>query len=290
MKKITGIIFALLTIFVIAKFKNAFAYDDPMLYVFYGITIALAFVSLLCFIPKGANEISLKYEKHTKRAIILAIFTILLIVLTVFAGVYLFGDRKYYFISLLIIFEIMIPFAFDFEKRKENAREIVMISVLCALAVAGRYVLAMVPQFKPTLAIIIISGVCLGGEKGFLVGAVSAFVSNFFFGQGAWTPWQMLCMGIVGFVAGLVFKKIKVNKINLSLYGFFSAIILYGGIINFGSVLMYQPYPTLEAVTLSYAMGLPVDIIHGFSTFFFLWFISIPMIEKIERVKTKYGI
>ena len=63
------------------------------------------------------------------------------------------------------------------------------------------------PQFKPVVALVIIAGVCFGGETGFLVGAVTGFVSNFFFGQGPWTPWQMFALGIVGFIGGILFKK-----------------------------------------------------------------------------------
>ena len=121
-----------------------------------------------------------------------------LIPITIFIGIYYLGDKKYYFISLLIILETMIPFAFAFENRKPKARELVIISSLCAIGVAGRTAFFMLPQFKPVAAIVIISGVAFGGETGFLVGAITAFVSNFFFGQGPWTPWQMFSFGIIG--------------------------------------------------------------------------------------------
>ena len=108
----------------------------------------------------------------------------------------------------------MIPFFMVFESRKPKARELIIISVLCAIAVSGRTAFFMTPQFKPVVAIVIISGVCFGGEAGFLVGAMTGFVSNFFFGQGPWTPWQMFCFGIIGFLAGILYKKgiLKNNK------------------------------------------------------------------------------
>ena len=101
----------------------------------------------------------------------------------------------------------MIPLGFAFENRKPKARELVIISALCAIGVAGRTAFFMLPQFKPVAAIVIISGVAFGGETGFLVGAITAFVSNFFFGQGPWTPWQMFSFGIIGFLAGIMFQK-----------------------------------------------------------------------------------
>ena len=84
-----------------------------------------------------------------------------------------------------------------FEDRKPQAREVLLIAVMAAIAVVGRMAFFMLPQFKPVTAIVIITGISLGAEAGFLTGAVAGFVSNFFFGQGPWTPWQMFAFGII---------------------------------------------------------------------------------------------
>ena len=147
-------------------------------------------------------------KDYTSRGTVISIFTFLILIpFTILFGVYFLDNRKYYFISSVIILEILIAFFLSFEKRKPQAREIVLISVLSALAVAGRCAFAAIPQFKPVAAIIIISGACFGANTGFLVGAITAFVSNFFFGQTPYTPWQMFAFGVIGFVAGLLFKK-----------------------------------------------------------------------------------
>ena len=292
-KKIMGLLFAILTIGTLVWGRNRFGYDDPMLYVWQFVTISEAFLCFLCLVPYKNRDLAKKGKgKLSKRTLFSILFVAVAIPVTVFCGIYLLGDRKYYFISLLIIFETIIPFLVNFEGKKPNAREIVIISILCAIGVAGRGLFSMIPQFKPVLAIVIIAGVCFGGETGFLVGAVTAFVSNFFFSQGNWTPWQMFCFGIVGFAAGIIFNKgvLKLNKISLCIYGFLSSVILYGGIINFGNVLMYMPYPDKEAIINSYIMGFPLDVLLGVSTVFFLWFMAEPMIEKLERIKTKYGL
>jgi len=231
-------------------------------------------------------------KKITKKNLLSVFFILLLILLTVLAGVFLFDDRKYYFISLLIILETMIPFCMAFESRKPKARELIVISVLCALAVAGRTAFFMFPQFKPVIAIMIISGVCFGGETGFLVGAVTGFVSNFFFGQGPWTPWQMFALSIIGFISGFLFKAkiLKKTKFSLCVFGFLTTLIIYGGIMNPASVIMSQNKITLRMLCTAYITGAPLDIIHALSTAFFLWLISEPMIEKMERIKTKFGI
>ena len=248
------------------------------------------------YTPKNTIKTTKKTQtsdrKNTKRTLLSVLLILFLIPLTVFAGVFLFDDRKYYFISLMIILETMIPFCMMFESRKPRARELVVISVICALAVTGRTAFFMLPQFKPVVAIIIIAGICLGGEAGFLVGAVTGFVSNFFFGQGPWTPWQMFSLGLIGFLSGIVFnnKHIKKTKLSLCLFGILVTFIIYGGIMNPASVIMSQNKITLQMLFATYVTGFPLDIIHSLSTAFFLWFISGPMIDKIERVKTKYGL
>ena len=167
-----------------------------------------------------------------------------------------------------------------------------IISVLCAIAVIGRTAFSMIPEFKPVVALVIISGICFGGETGFLVGSITAFVSNFIFGQGPWTPWQMYALGIIGFMAGVLFKEDSFAKtrIVLSVFGFFVTLVLYGVIMNTASVLMMTTAPTADMLKTAYIMGFPVDMIHALSSAFFLWFIAEPMIEKLERVKVKYGL
>ena len=231
-------------------------------------------------------------RKLTKRTLTSAFLILLLIPLTIYIGFFFLEARKYYFISLLIMIETFIPFLMVFEKRKPKARELVVISVLCALAVAGRTAFFALPQFKPVVALVIIAGVCFGGETGFLVGSVTGFVSNFFFGQGPWTPWQMFAFGIIGFIAGVLFKKgfLRRTKISLCLFGFFATFFIYGGIMNPASIIMWQTKITWEMLLSAYITGIPLDLIHAFSTVFFLWFVSEPMIEKLERIKIKYGL
>ncbi len=251
--------------------------------------VAASFLSF--FAGKGfSGEIRVVRDKKTSKYALVALAVMLVIVpITIYFGKAFLGDRKYYFISLLIILETLLPFLFVFEKRKPQARELVLISVLCGISVAGRTAFYMLPQFKPVLALVIISGICFGSETGFLVGAVTGFVSNFFFGQGPWTPWQMFAFGIVGFGAGIVFKFIKITRLSLCVFGLISAVVLFGVVVNFGNVIVYQ-MPTAELIKAALLSGLPFDLIHGIATAFFLWCISEPMITKISRVKHKYGL
>ena len=223
-------------------------------------------------------------------AAVLMIF--LTIPLTIFLGLTIFDDRQFYFIAMLIILQTMLPFALVFEGRKPQAREIVIIAVLCALAVAGRAAFFMLPQFKPVIAIIIIAGVAFGGEAGFFVGAMTGFVSNMFFGQGPWTPWQMFAFGIIGFLAGVLFRKglLPRAKIPLCIFGGLATLLIFGGIMNPASVLIFQPNPTPEMFLLAYLYGIPLDLIHAAATIIFLAIIARPMLEKLDRIKEKYGL
>ena len=261
------------------------------------ISIAEIAGAFICFFPQrkfGIDfvQMPLSRRKLTKRTAAAVLLILLAIPLTIYIGVFYLQDRKYYFISLLIILETMIPFCMVFETRRPQARELVIISVLCAIAVAGRAAFFMIPQFKPVVALVIIAGVCFGGETGFLVGAVTGFVSNFFFGQGPWTPWQMFAFGIIGFIAGILFQKglLRKTKASLCIFGAFATFIIYGGIMNPSTVIMSQDKLNFTMINAAYISGIPFDLVHAASTAFFLWFISEPMIDKLDRIKVKYGL
>ena len=153
-------------------------------------------------------------KARKKRTILSALLIFLLIPLTVFVGIRFFDDQKYLIVSLFIVLYTMLPFFLVFEKRRPRAREIVVIAVMAALTICGNLLTYMFQPFQAGTALVIIAGVSFGPEAGFLVGALARFVCNFFQGQGPWTPWQMFCWGLLGFLAGLVFNKINADKAN----------------------------------------------------------------------------
>ena len=221
-----------------------------------------------------------------------SILSLLLVPLTIFIGIVYFGKKSYGVVSLLVLLECMAPFALIFEGRKPKARELVLIAALCALAVAGRAALFMLPGFKPVAALVILSGVAFGGETGFLVGAMSMLTSNVLFGQGPWTPFQMFAMGLIGFLAGVSFQKglLRAGRAPLAIFGAVSVVLVYGGIMNPASAILYQPNLSLSVLKAYYLTGFPFDLVHAAATALFLWFGAEPMLEKLERVKRKYGL
>ena len=221
-----------------------------------------------------------------------SILSLLLVPLTIFIGIVYFGKKSYGVVSILVLLECMAPFALIFEGRKPKARELVLIAALCALAVAGRAALFMLPGFKPVAALVILSGVAFGGETGFLVGAMSMLTSNVLFGQGPWTPFQMFAMGLIGFLAGVSFQKglLRAGRAPLAIFGAVSVVLVYGGIMNPASAILYQPNLSLSVLKAYYLTGFPFDLVHAAATALFLWFGAEPMLEKLERVKRKYGL
>ena len=230
-----------------------------------------------------------KLSKRTRTA---AFLILLLIPLTLFVGEAYFDGRKYALIAFLLLLEMMLPFLLVFEGRKPQARELVIIAVLCAIGVAGRAVLFMLPECKPVLALTIIAAVAFGGETGFMVGAVTMLVSNMMLAQGPWTPWQMFAMGIIGFFAGILFRKgiLNRNREALCVFGALSALFIYGCIMNTASALMWASELSWDILLSSFLTGFPMDCIHAGATVLFLWFAAEPMLEKLDRVKVKYGL
>ena len=231
-------------------------------------------------------------------------------------------------IGFLFLIVSAVPFFLVFDKKKPQARELVPIAVMAAIAVVGRTVFEIVPlpNFKPCSAIIIITAMSFGPEAGFLTGALTALVSNFIFGQGPWTPWQMFTWGLVGFLAGLLknagaFRRRKEktffaggfwNKIcpygttrgdvlhfvrtltnhapmRLCVYGLLSG-FLYGWIMNLYFIVGYIHPITWQSVGAAYVSSFFFDFCHGLCTFLVLWALGDPWIRKLERIKVKFGL
>ncbi|MCC8048023.1 MAG: ATP-binding cassette domain-containing protein [Oscillospiraceae bacterium] len=263
---------------------------------YYAVFIAALLVFAACIsrrqrVPDFMAQTPREKRRLTRRTLAACVLIVLLIPLTLFAGVYWLGGKKYYFISMLILLEAMLPFFLIFEDRRPQSRELVVIAVLCAVGVAGRTVFFMLPQFKPVMALTIIAGVAFGGETGFLVGALTMLASNMLFSQGPWMPWQMFAMGVVGFLAGLLFRKglLRRSRVSLCVFGALSAFV-YGGIMNPAAALMWPQDVSGSVIMAYYITGFPIDCVQAAATWLFLWLGAEPMLEKLDRIKVKYGL
>ena len=283
-----------LTALVTAEGLTSLAGEQLLLYLIFCVSLIVFAVCVTrrSHRPDYLRQTPKEQRKLAKRTLVATILILLLIPVTLFVGITYLGGKKYYFISLLILLETMLPFFLVFEGRKPQARELVIIAVLCAIGVAGRAFFFMLPQFKPVMAVTIIAGVAFGGETGFLVGAMTMLASNVMFGQGPLAPWQMFSMGIIGFLAGILFRKGLLMRTRgaLCIFGALCAILIYGGIMNAASALTANRELTSGILLSSYIVGMPFDCIHAMATWLFLWFGAEPMLEKLDRIKVKYGL
>lgn len=200
--------------------------------------------------------------------------------------------KNYYIVSVVMIILAFLFFCRAYEKRKPQAREIVTIAVLSTIAIASRAVFAMLPFFKPMVGIIMISGMALGAEAGFLIGAVTGFISNFIFGQGPWTPWQMFAYGMAGALAGFLGKKGIMKpekKIRTSIVGYFLVQLVVGPILDTSSIFVMGNSVRAGYILAVYGAGIIPNAFLGGATFLTLFLGAGSMVEKLQRIRKKYG-
>lgn len=224
-----------------------------------------------------------------KATIVTLLVFFLLIPLTLYFGTKLPG-RGYYITSTLIILEMLVPFFLAFEGRKPQARELVVVAVMCGIAIVSRVAIP-IPHFKPTFAIIMLCGIAFGPEAGFMTGAITAFGSNFFAGQGAYTPWQMMAYGAGGLLAGFLSQKgwLSRKPIWLAVFGFLAVILWVGPMLDICSIFLMPIGYSLEAVLAMFASGFPANLTQAVCTVITMLLFSKPLLEKLDRIKIKYG-
>ena len=231
-----------------------------------------------------------------KRSTLFSLLTILVLLpVTLYLGTRIPG-RMYYITGTLVILEAMLPFFLRFEARRPKARELVMLSVMCALATASR-LLILIPNFKPITGIVMIAGVAFGAEAGFLTGAISAFASNFFFSQGPWTPWQMMAYGVGGFLAGLIFYRKNPmltrswkQPVLLAVFGFLAIFLVVGPLLDCSTLFTTGSVLTWKYTLAVFGVGVIHNLQHGLSCAATLLLLSRPLLAKLQRLKVKYGV
>lgn len=209
--------------------------------------------------------------------------------LIVVLGVVVFADRAYAWISLCVAVCSLIPMFLNFEKKQNNTTKLVLLTVMIALSVAGRFVFSFLPHFKPVTAMVVITGIYLGYEEGFICGAFTALISNFIFGQGPWTPFQMFAWGLIGLLAGLLSKILLKNIVLLLVFGAFAG-VLFSGLMDVWTTLWYDGTFNLARYIANVVTALPVTATYSISNVIFLFVLAKPFGNKLARLKIKYGL
>lgn len=224
-----------------------------------------------------------------KKSTVCSLLAILLLIpATLYLGTHLKG-RWFYLTCTLVIVEIMVPFFLAFESRRPQARELVTLAVMCALSVASRVVI-LIPAFKPMTAIIMLTGIALGPEAGFMTGAMGAFASNFFFSQGPWTPWQMMAYGFGGFLAGMLFhRKKRPSPVVLAIFGFAAIQFLIGPMLDCCTIFTTGSRLSWKFALTVFAAGVSYNFKHALACAVTMLLFSRPLLGKLDRLITKYG-
>jgi len=200
-------------------------------------------------------------------------------------GATVFSEKQHLLISLGVAILSLFLFASGFERKITGSRRMVIVSVMTALCIVGRFI----PFFKPVTALTILTAVYLGGEAGFLTGALAAVLSNFYFGQGPWTPFQMLGWGLIGLTAGYLKNALKNSRALLLTFGVLSGLI-YSMLMDVWTVLWYEGGFSPALYLTSLLAALPHTLLYSVSNVLFLWFLGRPLGKKLERIRIKYGV
>ncbi len=214
---------------------------------------------------------------------------LLLIPAVVVIGALLFREKYYAWISLCVAVISVIPLLYAFERRESSSKELTVLAVLIAISAAGRFIFAWLPGFKPVTAFTVIVAVWLGKEAGFVVGALSAVVSNMYFGQGPWTPFQMFAWGLLGLLAGLLAKPLRQHRAALCVFGVLAG-VLFSLTMDVWKTLWADNTFDLFRYGASVVTALPVTAEYALSNVIFLLLLAKPIGEKLTRIRRKYGL
>ncbi len=206
---------------------------------------------------------------------------------------YLLGDRKLYIASVIIMILAMVPFFVSFEGSKPDARYLAILAVLTAIAVISRVAFVWLPSFKPMAGFIVMIAMAFGPQAGFMSGALSMIVSNMMFGQGPWTPYQMFCYGLIGFIAGLLANaRILSEKhaIRTSVITFIMVVVLSSLILDSSSLFLMISSLNIESAITVYTSGFFLNLVTGLAAAITIFILIKPLMAILNRLKTKYGI
>ncbi|MCD8188056.1 MAG: ECF transporter S component [Ruminococcus sp.] len=206
-------------------------------------------------------------------------------VLLVLAGAYMFRERHYTIISLLVAAAACVGFAFAFERRELTSRYAVLVAVMTALSIVGRFIFAPLPAFKPITAIVILSGMYLTAEGGFLTGTLTALISNMYFGHGVWTPFQMLAWGMIGLMAGVFANQLKKSRLLLIAFGALTG-VFYSWVMDIWTVLWYNEGFDLGLYKAALITAIPFTVTYAVSNVIFLLLIGGSFGRKLGRAVT----
>ena len=174
-----------------------------------------------------------------------------------------------------------------YERLRPPSQVIALVAALAAMAIAGRIAFAAFPNVKPTTDIVIFAGYALGPAPGFAVGALTALVSNFWFGQGPWTPWQMAAWGLCGILgAALALGTRNAGRFTLAAVCGFAG-VAYGALLDF-SEMTYGGELSLRRFLFFEGRAVPFDAAHAIGNIVFALIAGPAMVRMLIRFRERF--
>ena len=193
--------------------------------------------------------------------------------------------------SMLVLGAVIVTGFVWYERTHPTSRVLALVATLAAMAALGRVAFAALPNVKPTTDIVLIAGYSLGGAPGFMVGAIAALASNLFFGQGPWTPWQMVGWGGVGLIgAGLA----RVAGRDLGRVPLAAACgvasLAFGAVMNLSMWVTYSGAHSTGQLVAYFATSLPFDLAHATGSIIFCLAFGPALVRALHRYRTRFDI
>jgi energy-coupling factor transport system substrate-specific component len=190
--------------------------------------------------------------------------------------------------SFLILGAVLLAGFAWYERSRPPSQVVALVAALAALAIAGRVAFAAFPNVKPTTDIVIFAGYALGGAPGFVVGALTALVSNFWFGQGPWTPWQMAGWGLCGILgAALALGTRNVSRLTLAATCGLAG-VAYGALLNFSLMATYGGDLSLQRFAVLEGRAIPFDAAHAVGNIVFALVAGPAMVRMLIRFRERF--
>jgi energy-coupling factor transport system substrate-specific component len=190
--------------------------------------------------------------------------------------------------SFLILGAVLLGGFAWYERSRPPSQVVALVAALAALAIAGRIAFAAFPNVKPTTDIVVFAGYALGPAPGFAVGALAGLVSNFWFGQGPWTPWQMVGWGLCGVLgAALALGARNASRLTLAAACGFAG-IAYGVLLNFSLMATYGGDLSIQRFLALEARAIPFDAAHAIGNVAFALLAGPAMVRMLVRFRERF--
>jgi hypothetical protein len=190
--------------------------------------------------------------------------------------------------SFLIVGAVILAGFAWYERSRPPAQVVALVASLAALAIVGRIAFAAFPNVKPTTDIVVFAGYALGGAPGFAVGALTALVSNFWFGQGPWTPWQMAGWGLCGVLGAALALGIRnAGRFTLAATCAFAG-IFYGALLNFSLMATYGGDLSLRHFLALEVRAIPFEVAHVLGNVILALVAGPAMVRMLARFRERF--